>query len=141
MNYETNITAAIAEDSSRTSWTLSQWRAYYLAEVTAIPRGQRATSTGILNTLGPVAGAALVSNIEAASPVVGKLLAPSEEGLDITHPSTPEFFAGLVAAQLATQEQIDAVLASYERTMPRHAYLGLPEPRERVLSQALEEIQ
>jgi len=140
MNYTEAIIAAVTADETRELWSLSQWRSYFLETVTEIPAGTKITSTGILAALGPVTGATLVSGIEGANAVVGKLLSPSEGGLDVTHKDAATFFAQLIAGGLATQEQIDAVLESCETVRPRYALLGLPDPRERIIKQALLEI-
>ena len=71
MSYKEAIEAAISDDETRKRLSLSQWRAYFLEDVSQIPQGTKVTSTGILNALGPIAGAILVSGIESANPVVG----------------------------------------------------------------------
>lgn len=127
--YTDAIAAAVAEDGTRSSWTPAQWRAYWLADV-AGKQPARITSTVVMRLFGPTRGSAIMAIVKTAAPEVYSLMAPSEQGLDVSHADTATFLAGLVAAGV-TQSEVDAVLALADVTAPRHSVAGLPDPKER----------
>lgn len=136
--YQPHIAAAIAGDADRAQWTPTQWRAWFLADSIQGAKPYRLTSTGLLALLGPVRGSAVLTAIAAASPPIAALLAPSEGGLDLAHADSGAFIDGLLAAEAITSEEAAAVKALPVVTGLRHVVLGLPDPRERTMKQALE---
>ena len=132
MTINKHMEAAISGNAKRTNWSLAQWRAWYLEEVTQIPTGTRVTKATILDALGPIDGLALISQVRTASPDIAELLNPSQDGLDITHPGSAAFLAQLNQTHVAT------IQAALTETLKRHTAAGLGDPRESTIKQALE---
>jgi len=135
--YRPHIDAAIAEDATRSSWTVRQWRDYFLGETTGIQPGYRLTSTKVMNLLGPSRGSVVLGTLQQSSPMVVTLLAPSEGGLDLGHSDSPAFLQSLVDAGTISEAERDIVVGEATVTQARHKFLGLSDPRERVIMRAL----
>lgn len=131
MTYATEIQAAIVEDGNRISWTVAQWRAYFLEEVTDIPKTGVFATEDMLRTFGATRGAEILNTIETNNKHVFRLM--ENGGVDLTIPGV----IGVLRAPLTSEERDN--LRS-QQTAPRHVHLDLPDPRERLMKQALEEI-
>lgn len=130
MSYASEIQAAITEDGSRSAWNVAEWRAYFLSPVSDVPRKGRISCEYILRTFGAVRGAEILDAIEASNKHVFTLM---HDGVDVTIP-------GVIAVLRSPLTPDERQQLRQQETAPRHVHLGLPEPRERAMKNALTEI-
>lgn len=134
------IQSAITEDATRSGWSLSEWRAYLLESVVAVPKGTRLTRKTLLAALGPLEGVQVFDALTALSPTLAEEMRSSEGGVDITHPQAAQFIESLVKGKVATEDQIATVMDVLKQSQTRAAYHGVGDPKERYIRAALQEL-
>lgn len=128
--YKTKIEAAVTEDPTRSGWTVTEWRAYFLAEHTDIVH--RTMSADVLvQRLGLIRTQEILSAIKTSNEYAHTLLIEGRFETSLGDALT------ILRAPLTNPEKT-ALNNLLTKTGPRHVVLGLPDPRERLMNRAIE---